>query len=148
MLIITSETHAANAGAKGILARACRQGNLRAGRAATTTTVDEIHTTSDPDSRSAVLCIDGALRTPLDDLLRSSVERLLHTGVRQVLLDLSRVSSIDAAGVGELMHILTTVAAAGGVLQIGRMNPRVRRVLDVTGVLGLLDVEYSGTRST
>ena len=144
MLIITSETHPATAGAKGLLARSCRHGNPGAGRAAPKTAVNEIHPTSDPESRSAVHCIHGALRMPLDDVLRSRVERLIQDGVRRVLLDLSGVSSIDAAGVGELVHLFITAAAAGGVLEIGRLRPRVRRVLEVTGVLGLLESNMPG----
>jgi anti-anti-sigma regulatory factor len=61
---------------------------------------------------------------------------------------LSGVSSIDAAGVGELVHLFTTAAAAGGVVEIAGMSSRIRRVLDVSGVLGLLDVDSAGARST
>ena len=133
---------------KAFLARAYRHGNTLVGGATTKAIVDEIHATSERDAQSATLRVDGTLQTPVDDLLRSRVESLLHGGVRRVLLDLSGVSSIDAAGVGELMQIFTIVAAAGGVLQIERMSPHVRRVLDVTGVLDLVDVEYPGARST
>jgi anti-anti-sigma factor len=147
MLIITTESHSAIAARKGLLARACRQSHTPNGRT-TTKAVDEIIASSGPDSRSAVLRVEGTLRTPVDGLLRSRVESLLHCGVRRVLLDLSGVSSIDAAGVGELIHLFITSAAAGGVLEIGGMRPRVRRILEATGVLRLLDVEYPGTRST
>ena len=92
--------------------------------------------------------LQGSLRAPIDGVLRSRVESLIDGGVRRVSLDLSGVSDIDAAGVGELMQIFTTVTTAGGALEIERMNPHVRRVLEVSGVLGLLDVEYPGARST
>jgi anti-anti-sigma factor len=140
------------------LARAYRHGNTLVGGVTTKAIVDEIRAISEPDSSSATLrvdgapsatvCVDAALRTPVDRVLRSRVESLLQSGVRRVLLDLSGVSSIDAAGVGELIHLFTTAAAAGGVLEIRRANPRVHRVLEVTGVLGVLDVESSGARST
>jgi anti-anti-sigma factor len=110
--------------------------------------VGDIHVTSEPDSRSAVLRLDGALHTPIDGVLRSTVESLFQSGVRRVRLDLSGVSSIDAAGVGELIQIFTTAAADGGVLEIERMSAHVRRVLDVTGVSWLLDVESPGACST
>jgi anti-anti-sigma factor len=76
------------------------------------------------------------------------VDSLFHGGVRRVLLDLSGVGSIDAAGVGELVHICTTAAGAGRVVQIERMSSHVRRVLEVTGVRWLLDVESPGAGST
>jgi anti-sigma B factor antagonist len=99
-------------------------------------------------SRSVVLRLEGTLRAPVDSVLRSRVESLLQGGVRRVLLDLSGVSNIDAAGVGELIHLYNTAAAAGGVLEIWRMSPHVRRVLDVAGVLERLDVENPAARST
>jgi anti-anti-sigma factor len=136
---------------KAFLARAYRHGNTLLGGGTTKAIVDEIHATSECESRSETLRLDGALRTPVDVVLRSRVESLLQDGVRRVLLDLSGVSDIDAAGVGELIHVFNMVAAAGGVLEIGRMSPHVRRVLDVAGVHGLLtagDVEYAGSRST
>jgi anti-anti-sigma factor len=123
---------------RAFLARAYRHGNTLVGGATTKAIVDEIHATSESDSRSAMLRVDGTLQMPVDGELRSRVESLLCNGVRRVLLDLSGVSNIDAAGVGELIHIFNVAAAAGGVLEVAQMSPRVRRVLDVTGVLGLL----------
>jgi anti-anti-sigma factor len=95
------------------------------------------------------LDLQGALRAPIDGVLRSRVESLLTRGIRRVVLDLSGVSDIDAAGVGELVHLFNTVTTAGGVLEIERMSPHVHRVLDVAGVLGLLTaVESPIARST
>jgi anti-anti-sigma factor len=120
------------------LARAYRHGNLLVGGSTTKAIVDEIHATSESEPRSALLRVEGTLRAPVDVVLRSRVESLLHDGVRRVLLDLSRVANIDAAGVGELIHIYNASAAAGGAIEIARLGPHVRRMLDVTGVLGLL----------
>ena len=148
MLIITSETQSANAVNQGFFAQGYRHGHLQHGCARARAIVDGIHVTSEPDSRSAVLRLDGTLQTPIDGVLRSTVDSLFDSGVRRVLLDLSGVSSIDAAGVGELTHIFTTAAAVGGVLEIEGMSPHVRRVLEVTGVRWLLDVESPGACST
>ena len=123
---------------KAFLARAYRHGNTLVGGATTKAIVDEIHARSESDSRSTTLRVDGTLRMPVDGVLRSRVESLVRNGVRRVLLDLSGGSDIDAAGVGELIHIFNMAAAAGGVLEIAHMSPHVHRVLDVAGVLRLL----------
>jgi anti-anti-sigma factor len=137
-----------NAG-KAFLARAYRHGNMLVGGGTTTALVDEIHATSESEPQSALLRVEGTLRAPVDVVLRSQVESLLQNGVRRVLLDLSGVSAIDAAGVGELIHIYNTSAAAGGAIEIGLLGPHVRRMLTVTGVLGLLTaVESPRARST
>ena len=147
MLIITSETQPANASVQCLFARGYHP-HQPFECAAAKAGVDEIHVTSEPDSQSAVLRLDGALHTPIDGVLRSTVEALVQRGVRRVLLDLSGVSSIDAAGVGELVHIFTTAASVGSVLEIEQMSAQVRRVLEITGVRWLLDVESPGARST
>jgi anti-anti-sigma factor len=126
---------------KEFLARAHRHGSKLVGGATTKAIVDEIHATSESDSRSAMVRVEGTLRSPVDVVLRSKVESLLQAGVRRVLLDLSGVTSIDAAGVGELIHIFNTAAGAGGAVEIARVSQRVRRVLDVAGLFGLLTAD-------
>ena len=149
MLIITVENSAANLNCrldgpfadiagKAFLARGNRPGNKLDGGSATTTLVDEIQATSETESRSATLRIEGTLLAPIDDVLRVRVEALLQQGVRRVLLDLSALSDIDAAGVGELIHILNAAAAAGGAVEIAGVSRRVHHVLEVVGVLKLL----------
>ena len=140
MLIITVETQAANMNfLLGHPLAAAMAGKLAR---------SSCSRSSDISHQRVSLDLQGSLQAPIDGVLRSRVESLLDGGVRRVSLDLSGVSSIDAAGVGELMQIFTIVAHAGGVLEIERMSPHVRRVLDVTGVLGLLDVECPAARST
>ena len=95
--------------------------------------------------------VAGAAVSELARNWRPQVESLLRDDVRRVLLDLSGASDIDAAGVGEVIHVFNMVAAAGGVLEIEHMSPHVRRMLDLAGVLELLtarDVECVAARSS
>ena len=98
----------------------------------------EINARSETDSRSTMLCVEGTLRAPVDGVLRSTVESLFHSGARRVVLDLSGVSDIDAAGVGELIRLFDMAAAAGGAVEIAKVSPHVHHLLDVAGVLGIL----------
>lgn len=84
-----------------------------------------------PCSRSrCVLHLEGPLRAPLDGTLRHDVRALLRRGERIIVLDLSHVSEIDAAGVSELVRAYNMAIDADGVLQIVDATPRVRRVLE------------------
>jgi len=74
----------------------------------------------------------------LNSELSQRVQSLLSDGERRILLDLSRLSDIDAAGVGELVRAFNTTSAAGGVLQIAHASRRVRKVLQIAGVLKIL----------
>ena len=153
MLIITVETHAANVNflldgplAGAAVGELARSWLARAFDAPQRRVLLDLRGVTSVDGagkaflarRSALLRVEGTLRMPVDGVLRSRVESLVRNGVRRVLLDLSGVSTIDAAGIGELIHTFNAAAAAGGVLEIAQMSPHVRRVLDVAGLLGLL----------
>lgn len=69
-------------------------------------------------ARCSVLELEGALRAPIDGGLREQVAALLERGERRIIVSVKRLSDIDAAGLGELIHVANTTMAAGGVLQI------------------------------
>ena len=89
-------------------------------------------------TRRSILEVDGALRAPVTSELRHRVQALLVRGERRILLDLSRLSHLDAAGVGELVCALRTTHAAGGVLEVAHASRRVGQLLHIAGVLQLL----------
>ena len=89
-------------------------------------------------THESILEVEGTLRVPLDCRLSERVYSLLLDGERRILLDLGRLSDLDAGGVGELVHAFNTTNAAGGVLWIEHANKRVRHLLDVAGVLQLM----------
>ncbi len=57
-----------------------------------------------------------------------------------VVVDLRRVTAIDAAGVGVLLHLRAIVAARGARLTVAAPPPRVRRVLQLTGLATVFDL--------
>lgn len=85
-----------------------------------------------------VIYVEGTLQTPVGVRLAGRIETVIRRGVRRIRLDLSRLSSIDAAGVGELMTSFMAAKSAGGVLDISKTNSRVRRILEAAGVFTLL----------
>lgn len=86
----------------------------------------------------SVLEVEGTLRAPIDMTFRRTVEALLRRGQRRIVLNLARLSDMDAAGIGELMRAYHMTSSAGGVLHITRRRRRVHRLLDVAGVLSVL----------
>jgi stage II sporulation protein AA (anti-sigma F factor antagonist) len=82
----------------------------------------------------------SAVCRPRDDLdwlnafpLRRALSDLLQPGV-QIVIDLGRVSWIDATGVSALMESIRRVTAVGGTVRICHMSPEVRRRLELVGV--------------
>jgi anti-anti-sigma factor len=96
-------------------------------------------------TRCHIITVDGALRVPCESLVVPRVLAALRSGARRVRLDLSRLTSIDAAGVGELIAAFNATKAAGGMLDITHAGGRVRRVLEVTGVYALLTVREAAS---
>jgi anti-anti-sigma factor len=84
---------------------------------------------------ASVLYLQGPLRVPVGSELRRNVKALLRRGGRRILLDLSRVPALDAGGLGALIEVYTMTVAAQGVLRIVDTTPRVREILDRSGLL-------------
>ena len=91
--------------------------------------------------QSQVIHVRGSLRAPVSTGLRYQLERLLEGGAEAVVLDLAEVSEIDAAGVGELVHLHNLVTGSSGTLRIVNPAPNVRHVLARVGLLDLLTRE-------
>lgn len=89
-------------------------------------------------NHEGVLCLEGALQMPLNGELRQNVTGLLRHGVRSIVLDLSAVPKIDAAGVGELVRAYNLATAAGRVLRVAGTSAWVREILERVGLFSIL----------
>ena len=95
--------------------------------------------------------MDGAVRTVLhDDVavvqvageldvhsagpLREELVLLLEAGLHDLLVDLTRVTFIDSTGLGVLVAGLKRVRGASGRMELAVDDPRVLKVLRITGL--------------
>jgi len=74
-------------------------------------------------------------------LSRLVAEVLEHS--RKLILDLSGVSSMDSAGLGELALLHTWAQGKGATLKCAGPNSFVRTLLDLTNLDSVLDVHFS-----
>lgn len=88
-----------------------------------------------------MLRVEGALHGPLGAELRHAVQALLQRGARRISLCLAHVSTVDAAGIGELVRAHNMVAAANGRMRITHTAQAVRIVLDRLGLFDVLSTE-------
>jgi anti-anti-sigma factor len=88
--------------------------------------------------RDCVLYLRGALQTPVNGELEEHVRALLGRGARVIILDLTLMSRIDAAGVGDLVRAYNMVIATNGVLWVAHPTAWVRQILDHVGLLDIL----------
>jgi anti-anti-sigma factor len=74
----------------------------------------------------------------MDPEVRHGVRALLHCGERRIVLDLTRVSDIDAAGIGELVRAYNMARAADGTIHVVNTNRWVRELIERVGLDALL----------
>jgi anti-anti-sigma factor len=70
----------------------------------------------------------------LEELRREVLEQ----SDSRVIIDLSRVTRIDSAGLGQLMSCYSHLVRNRGVLKIVNATPEVRKVMDMTGISTLI----------
>ena len=85
-----------------------------------------------------VVRFQGSLRVPITRVLRRQVRVLLLRGERRIVLDLTDIPVIDAAGIGELVKVFNMSAAADAQLRIVNAAKWVRQILEFVGLFELL----------
>ncbi len=74
-----------------------------------------------------------------DVLLKDKVQSLLQLGHKNLLVDLSGVSYVDSAGLGELVQSYATTKNRGGALKLLNVTKRLRDLLVVTKLLTVFE---------
>jgi anti-sigma B factor antagonist len=74
-----------------------------------------------------------------DVLLKDKVQSLLHQGYTNLLIDLSSVSYVDSAGLGELVQTYVTAKNRGGRLRLLNPTKRLKDLLVVTKLLTVFE---------
>jgi anti-sigma B factor antagonist len=88
-----------------------------------------------------ILDLKGRLTAGLgDQILREAVDELLAEGHRRILLNLSEVSFVDSAGVGELVAGLKTARRFQAELKLLNVGERVYSTLDMARLLPTFEI--------
>jgi anti-sigma B factor antagonist len=75
-----------------------------------------------------------------EELLRDTIDELLRESWRKILLNLSSVSFIDSAGVGELVAGLKRVRRAGAELKLLNAGEKVQSTLYIARLLPIFEL--------
>ena len=88
----------------------------------------------------AVLRLTG--RLVLEDTespLRTEIERLMKDGCSKLVLELSRVTYIDSAGLGLLVAKFVRLRRAGGDLRLVHPTPRSVHLMNITNLASVFE---------
>ena len=74
-----------------------------------------------------------------DVLLKDKVQSLLQQGYKHLLVDLSNVTYVDSAGLGELVQAYATSKNRSGTLKLLSVTKRLRDLVVVTKLLTVFE---------
>lgn len=86
--------------------------------------------------------VKGELDLHTADDLRESIEQHLkdHPSLKNMIMDLGGTSFIDSSGVGVILGRYKTLTARGGKLAAASVNPAVKRIFELSGMLKLMSI--------
>jgi anti-anti-sigma factor len=86
----------------------------------------------------AFLCMQGQIVNGETDVLRNAVRS--QSDVSTVVLDLERVSTVDARGLGVMMELREQVQGKGIAFKLMNVSKLVGSVLEVTGLDSVFEI--------
>ena len=89
----------------------------------------------------AVLSVAGEVDLQSAPELRERLIALYHEGERVVVLDMSDVAFLDSTGLGVIVAALKRFRASGGDLVLRRPAERERKLLDLTGLSEIFQIQ-------
>jgi anti-sigma B factor antagonist len=97
----------------------------------------------DPDETDGAPALQprGALDMFAADRFAANVSDLMRAEPATLVVDLSEVEAIDASGIHQLLRARTAAAAQEIRLVLANPNDAVRRVLTVSGVARLFEIQ-------
>jgi len=92
---------------------------------------------------SFVVAAGGELDLYTADRLRDKLGDVLELGGRRVLIDLTGVCFIDSTALGILVDAAKALRSARGRMVIVADDPRITRIIEITGLERLFQIEAS-----
>ncbi|MHC5027424.1 MAG: STAS domain-containing protein [Planctomycetota bacterium] len=87
-----------------------------------------------------VLRLTGNLDSTSTPELETHLARLIDSGTRRVVVDLTEVDFVSSAGLGVLLFAAQSLAPSGGTLRVCCPNDAVRYAFDASGFSKILSV--------
>lgn len=79
--------------------------------------------------------LDGRLDSDTAPALEKQIREILTPKPKNVLIDLEKLNYISSAGLRVMTFALKTARSYGGNIQLAKMQPQVRKVFDIVGLV-------------
>ena len=94
---------------------------------------------------ATIIAVGGEIDVYTAPKLREEIHRRLDQGDTRIVVDLTNVAYMDSSGLGVLIGALKRAREENGDLIVASPNPRIARILDVTGLSKIFNV-HAGTQ--
>ena len=91
-------------------------------------------------SNSVVVDIAGKVTIGYDAKMRDAINEAREAGAQNILLNMRGVTRLDSSGIGELVAANSSITKDGGRLLLVGLPQKVATVLQVTNLLGILEL--------
>lgn len=97
----------------------------------------------DSSSRAVVVPVAGEVDLAVAPVLREALADLLAAGRSDIYVDLLNATFLDSIALGVLVGAIEKCREAGGSLHLLVSEPRIMRVLEITGLVTAFDIKDS-----
>ena len=91
-------------------------------------------------SNTVVVDIAGRVTIGYDAKMRDAIAEAREAGAQNILLNMKGVTRLDSSGIGELVAAHSSVESGGGRLLLVGLPQKVATVLQITNLLGVLEL--------
>jgi anti-anti-sigma factor len=85
--------------------------------------------------------ITGRIDVYTASAVGEAIQSAVADGALNITLDLTSVSIVDSSGLGTLVGNAQTLSSLGGSIALAGMRPRLKRVLEITGLCRYFDID-------
>lgn len=100
----------------------------------------ELQLRIDQENQTTVVVPKGELELHNAPRLREELKAICEAPNAKCVIDMSDISFIDSTGVGVLVGALKRSRENSGSFALATLQPRVKRVFEITGLLGALPI--------
>ncbi|MCM3620009.1 STAS domain-containing protein [Sutcliffiella horikoshii] len=93
------------------------------------------------DLNQTTVVLEGEIDAYTAPKVKEKVAPLLEGFTGELIFDLSNVNYMDSTGLGMFVGFFKTVKANGGVFRLMGLSDRLKRLFDITGLAGIMEIK-------
>ena len=94
------------------------------------------------EGNTLIVLIEGEIDHHTATDARERIDsKFLMEPVKNMIIDLSRVSFMDSAGIGLILGRMSRVSSVGGKMCIRKPRPEIRRILKISKIESIVELE-------